>query len=186
MSLGITRVLNDEKTLSSWNNSWMAVPKKRLSLPKILQSNAILSPIHFSIKTGRKGPVFPGFTLFQRGSSEQFYSDSTFFEGLFGVESGRRFPSPPRAGRRAGPCVSRLRAPKGDKNRGRIRVMRHPPDSALRSGLFIFPMGENPGIGQGGVSGNICNFISPNRGKIRVIGSSLLTGFPPRYVRKIL
>lgn len=64
--------------------------------------------------------------------------------------------------------------------------MRHPPDRALRSGLFIFPMGENPSIGRTGISGNICNFNNLNRGKIRVIGGSPFTGFAQRYMRKIL
>lgn len=45
---------------------------------------------------------------------------------------------------------------------------------------------DNPGIGQTDIPGNICNPIALNGGKIRVIGSSLFTGFPHRYMRKIL
>ena len=132
--------------------------------------NAILSPAHFSRKTGRKRPVFSGFLPPFREAVRSNSTRIPLFSRAFSVvRMAGDFPPSPGAGRRARPCVSRLCAPKGVKNRGRIRVMRHSPFGALRSGPLIHPMWENPGIGQTGISGNICCFSNPNRGKIRVM-----------------
>ena len=79
--------------------------------------NAILSPAHFSRKTGRKRPVFSGFLPpFRGGSSEQFHSDSTFFEGLFGGENGGRFSPTSRGGTACKALMHKaLRAEEGKK-----------------------------------------------------------------------
>ena len=78
--------------------------------------NAILSPAHFSRKTGRKRPVFSGFLPPFR---EAVWGNSTriplFLGGLLGVRMAGDLPPSPGAGRRARPCVLRLCAPKGVK-----------------------------------------------------------------------
>ena len=148
--------------------------------------NAIHVPSHFSRKTGQKGPVFSGFYPLSERQFGAIPLGFHFFGGLFRGENGRQF-SPTSGG---GTARKALRI-KAQRAEGSKKSWENPGNAAfaLRSTAvrpLIHPMWENPGIWQIGIFRNICNFSSPNRGKIRVIGSSPFTGFAQCYMRKIL
>ena len=67
----------------------------------------------------------------------QFHSDSTFFEGHFGGENGRRF-SPTSGGGTARRALM-PKAPRAEERKkcGRIRVMLHPSGSVQLSDALL-------------------------------------------------